>query len=456
MLAKVGCSSCGAIQNNSGSKAGLEEKRKAQAWVGSANDSPAVRIGYLVSQYPTVSHTFVLREITSLRRVGFDIYTISIRKPDRSVDAMTQEESAEADRTHAIMALSKVTIARILLAEFLRRPLPLCRGLGTALRATRGAPVAVFLYFAYFVEAVIAGHLFLRAGVRHFHTHFASTVGWIITRMFPLTMSATLHGSAEFIEPETFRLREKIEASRFVIAISYFGVSQMMLASSYGQWSKIELARLGVDVNIYRPERMPRSDGVFRIVTVGRLVEAKGLPLLLEAVARLIRRGIRLHLDIIGDGPLRPEIERCALELGINEAITLHGMQPADRVRDYYRQADVCVLASFLEGIPVVLMEAMALGTPAIATRVTGCPEIIESGINGLLCTPGDVESLTKALERLARDPDLRQRFSEAGRATIEAHYDLARNAEALADIFRARLTGFDSAEPLHGRKNPH
>jgi glycosyltransferase involved in cell wall biosynthesis len=409
------------------------------------NGFPSLRLGYLVSQYPTASHTFILREITSLRLAGFDIYTLSIRNPDRPLDAMSAEEAGEARRTQAIMALSKMRILSILFFELLRRPAALCKGFGTGLRASRGAPVSVLLYLAYFVEAVVAGHLFLRAGVDHFHSHFASSVGWIITRMFPLTMSVTLHGSAEFIEPETFHLREKIEASRFVVGISHFGVSQMMLATSYREWRKIELVRLGVDVAVYRVERTLRRDGVFRIVTVGRLAEAKGLPLLLEAVAQLIDRGIRLHLDIVGDGPLRPVIAQRAAELGIAAALTMHGMQPADRVRDFYRQADVCVLASFLEGIPVVLMEAMALGTPTIATRVTGCPELIESGTNGLLCTPGDVASLTEALERLAHDPQLRERFSLAGRATIQERYNLATNVEALANIFRKRLTGFSS-----------
>lgn len=407
-----------------------------------------VRIGYLVSQYPTVSHTFVLREITSLRRAGFDIYAISVRNPDRPVEAMAPEEAEEARLTQSIMALSKISILSILFTELLRRPAALARGLRAALGASRGAPMAVLHYFAYFLEAVIAGHLFLRAGVEHFHSHFASTVGWLVTRMFPLEMSVTLHGSAEFIEPETFHLREKIEASRFVVGISHFGVSQMMLATNYREWSKIELARLGVDVSVYRPRRTVRRDGVFRIVTVGRLAEAKGLPLLVEAVAELIGRGIRLHLDIVGDGPLRPVITERAAELGITEALTLHGMQPADRVRDFYAQADVCVLASFLEGIPVVLMEAMALGTPVIATRVTGCPELVESGVNGLLCTPGDVASLVEALERLAREPELRARFSRAGRATIEGHYNLAKNVDALAKIFRKRLGGTDGAEP--------
>jgi glycosyltransferase involved in cell wall biosynthesis len=316
------------------------------------------------------------------------------------------------------------------------------------MRASRGAPVSILSYFAYFLEAVIAGHLFLAAGVGHFHCHFASTVGWIVTRMFPMRMSVTLHGSAEFIEPETFHLREKIEASHFVVGISHFGVSQMMLATDYREWSKIELVRLGVDVSIYQPRRAVRRDGVFRILTVGRLAEAKGLPLLLEAVAELIRRGIALHLDLVGDGPLRPVITRRAAELRITEALTLHGMQPADRVRDFYAQADVCVLASFLEGIPVVLMEAMALGTPVIATRVTGCPELVESSVNGFLCTPGDVKSLTEALEQLARDPELRRRFSRAGRVTVEEKYNLAKNVDALANIFRKRLSGFDTVEP--------
>ena len=402
-------------------------------------------LGYLVSQYPTITHTYVLREIRGLRDTGCDVFTVSVRPPDRSPEQMTALEKEEAARTHTILSLSRTAILGMHARTLLTRPAGYFRGLSTALRAGAAAPKAILHSLAYFAEAVVAGALFQQAGVRHFHVHFSSTVGWLVTRIFPLEMSVTFHGSAEFFEPRTFRLREKIAASAFVRGISSYGAGQMMLAVPWEQWPKIELVRLGVDVTAYQPTYPKQSGAVTEILFVGSLFAVKGLPILLDAMRRLLDGGASARLRLVGDGPERASLAAYAKSLGIERDVIFEGPMDQERTREAYAHADLVVLSSFAEGIPVVLMEAMAMGVPVVAPWVGGVPELVAGGHNGLLFPAGDREALAAALACLVASPADRARMGAAARATILEEYNLARNVTALAGVFRKWL----GEEPL-------
>jgi glycosyltransferase involved in cell wall biosynthesis len=206
------------------------------------------------------------------------------------------------------------------------------------------------------------------------------------------------------------------------------------------EWGKLEVTRLGVDASLYSPPTRAVPVTI-EILTVGRLAAVKAHRVLIDAMARLVRQGLNVRLRLVGDGAERTALESQAASLGLSDRIVFEGWQNQQRVHAFYCQADVFALPSFAEGIPVVLMEAMAMEIPCVATRITGIPELICDGEDGLLVTPADTEDLAAALARLASDPGLRRRLGAAGRQRVIAEYDQARNAAALGAMIKRRVS---------------
>lgn len=392
-----------------------------------------MHIGYLVSQYPAINHTFILREIRTLRAAGYSIPVVSMRVPDRPTEALSEEEREELQHTTALAGLPRLRLAALILRPLLRHPLA---WMATLWSAVRGGNLRHALYF---LQAAAAGQLFTDAGVRHFHVHFSSTVGLLATKLFPLTMSNTFHGPDEFTDPAGFRMAEKVRASRFVVAISAFGRSQILRSCPWEEWSKVHVARLGIDPAVFTPSAGREGNGSIELLSVGRLAPVKGQHILIDAVAELRRRGCDVRLRLAGDGPDRASLERhAAAAPELAGAVVFEGWCNQEKVRQLYASADVYAMASFAEGIPVVLMEAMATETPAVATWVAGIPELIEHGRTGLLAAAGDATMLADAIEPLVRDPGRRRELGKAGRQRVLADYDLARNTQRLAELFSA------------------
>jgi glycosyltransferase involved in cell wall biosynthesis len=395
------------------------------------------RIAYLVSRYPAFNHTFVLREVRRLRALGFDVRVASVSAADRAAEAMTMEEREEAKATFHIKPLGLAGTAASHARVLARHPARYARALVAALTlAGLDAPRAL-RYVLYFAEAIVFAEWMEREGLGHFHTHFSSTVGLIAARAFPLEMSITMHGPGEFDEPTAFHLAEKVAAARFVVAISNYGRSQLMLRSNPEHWEKIHVARLGIDPAVFEPRPFRVHPSPFEIVCVGRLAPVKAQLVLVDAVARLVERGDDVRLRLVGDGPDRERLEREVAARGLAGTVVFEGWQNQDRVREIYRGADAFALASFAEGVPVVLMEAMATEIPCVATRITGVPELIENGVDGLLVAPADSAELALALARLVDDPELRLRLGRAGRRRVIEQYDLDANVDRLAELFR-------------------
>jgi glycosyltransferase involved in cell wall biosynthesis len=394
------------------------------------------RIAYLISQYPTQSHTFILREVRQLRALGWDVQTISIRPPDRPTDKLTRQEAEERERTLYVTRASPVQIAAAHLRTFMRRPVAYIATAAYAARTGHGG----IRRLLYFVEAVIVGAWLEQRKHAHVHVHFASTVALIMNRLFGLNFSTTIHGSDEFIDPVGFCLREKIEAGAFTIGISKYGRSQLMRYSSYEHWHKLEACHLGIDPDAFQPGMGKSEAGPFRLITVGRLVPVKGYHVLIAALALLKERGRRAQWCVVGDGPDRPSLEAHVAASGLSADVVFEGACNQDRVKELYDQADAFVLSSFAEGVPVVLMEAMAMGVPSIATNITGVPELLTHGVHGLLVTPSDEEQLADAIVTLMDDPEMRARFAREGRAKVARDFNLQRNTEMLSDIFKRRL----------------
>lgn len=402
-----------------------------------------LRIAYLVSRYPAVSHTFVLREVLGLRERGFEIQVASINSYDRPQALLTEEEKSEAARTFYVKTAGVAEVLRTQLSALVLSPGAYFRSLAYALSLGGWDLRRIALCCFYFVEAVLLAAWMRKRHLRHLHVHFATpaaTVGIILTKLAPITMSMTVHGPDEFYDVEGYYLAQKINACRFVCAIGQFARSQLMKISPVGDWDKLLISPLGVDTDQFVPRTPSRTGHAFEVLCVGRLVAAKGQHILLEALSVLRHQGRSVHVRFVGDGPDRLSLETQAQSLGLMLDATFEGSVNQDRIRQFYNSADVFALASFAEGIPVALMEAMAMEIPCISTWITGIPELIRDGIDGLLVPPGDTEALAAAIARVMDNPETCQGLGEAGRRRVIDKYNLPHNLERLASIFRAQL----------------
>ncbi len=403
------------------------------------------RIAYLVSQYPALTHTFILREILALRSLGFEIDVIAIRGDHRPPESVTEHERLEHSRTVAVLPIGfDFVLAH--LYTLLRYPSGYLAGLWLALKLGSGFRSSCF-HLIYFLEAVVAGHIAVRRGHGYIHTHFSSTVGLLAARVFGLRLSITIHGPDEFRNVIGFRMREKVAAACLVCTISQFARSQIMQAVDPRDWHKIRVCRLGVDTSLFVPVAapgLPPVDGAARLISVGRLAPVKGLRILISACALAISRGVNLQLRLVGGGDDLAALRAHAADCGMREQIVFEGPRNQDEVISLFRQSQIFVMSSFAEGVPVSLMEAMAMELPCAATWVNGIPELITSGEEGILTAPSDVVALASVIERLVADAGLRQRLGQEGRRKVLRDFNLQTNTEALAALFREQLASPD------------
>jgi glycosyltransferase involved in cell wall biosynthesis len=400
------------------------------------------RMAYLVSEYPGISHTFVLREVRQLRRLGFDIHVASINRPSHAPEAMTVEERDEAARTYYVKRHGLVGALAAHL-NGLRRPLAWLQGLLYAFSLAGLHPRKLAYGFFYFTEALMLARWMQVRHLDHLHVHFATAaanVGLVMKRLTPVGLSLTLHGPDEFYDANGQWLSHKLAAANFVICISRFARSQAMKLTSGRHWHKFEVCPLGVDLEQFSPSRKVEESGPFTILCIGRLTPAKGQRILIDACRRLADAGRDFRLVMVGAGPDMSDLRAAASELGLGDKVIFTGALNQDQVRGWYARADAFALPSFAEGVPVVLMEAMACAIPCVTTRITGIPELIRDAQDGLLVTPSDTEELASALARLMDDPALRTALGTTGRGRVCSHYHLQRNVEQLAAIFHKRL----------------
>jgi glycosyltransferase involved in cell wall biosynthesis len=410
---------------------------------------PTRALAYLISTYPTLSMTFVLREVLALRELGFRVETASINPPDRPIEALTAVEAAEARSTYCVKqhGLAGATVAK--LQTVFGNFGGYWRGVGLAFRLAGLDLRRLYLNLMYFIEALMVGQWMRRKGLRHLHVHLASqaaSVGLFVRTVFGFGYSLTVHGPDEFYDAGRQMLAEKIRAADFLCCISSFARSQLMKLSPYEHWSKFVVSPLGVDPETFAPRPHRAAPEPFEILCVGRLTPAKGQHILIDALERLTQfdrlkqKGRQVRLRLVGSGPDEASLREHAARSTARESIVFEGAINQDRIREYYAAADAFCLPSFAEGLPVVLMEAMAMEIPCVTTYIAGIPELIRDGEDGLLVPPSDVDALVTALARVMDDAELRQRMGISGRARVVEHYDLQRNVERLAATFVERV----------------
>jgi colanic acid/amylovoran biosynthesis glycosyltransferase len=415
-----------------------------------------MRIAYLASRYPQVSHTFIQREVGAVRRAGLTVETLAIRRaqPD---EVLSRADREEFERTTSLLPVSPTKLISVQVRALRTAPFAYLRTLGTALRLTPGGARGTLWQLFYFAEAILMWSLCAERGIRHVHVHFANVsadvamlatiFGGRASATETWTWSFTMHGPTEFYDVRHHRLAEKATDADFVVCISDFARSQLMALLPEKAWPKLRVVHCGVDPAIYaRPEPAQRAQQGIEVLCVGRLVPEKGQTILLEAIAHLRGAGRDVRCSFVGDGPSRELLETAIRERGLGGAVRLLGSVGQDEIRTAYSEADVFCLPSFAEGVPVVLMEAMSMELPVVTTRIAGIPELVTDGVNGLLVPPGRADELAAALQRLVDDLSLRRRLGARARETVIASFEIDAIGLQLRDLFETFLK--TEAEP--------
>jgi colanic acid/amylovoran biosynthesis glycosyltransferase len=394
-------------------------------------------IAYILPTYPMPSQTFIRREIAALEARGWTVHRFAMRRFDREI--AEPADRAEQERTEYLLdAGAAGRLARAVLGEALGRPRRWMAALSTAVRLGWRSEKGLVWHLAYLAEACDLRRRLAGCGARHLHAHFgtnAATVAMLCRLLGGPAYSVTIHGPEEFDAPGPLGLGQKVRHAAFAVAISHFTRSQLCRWCATADWPKIHVVRCGLDEVFLEGAGTPVPARP-RLVTVGRLAEQKGQLLLVEAAARLRDRGPDFELVIVGDGPMRVEIQQLIDRLGLRDRVRITGFLDNRAVRRELEAARALVLPSFAEGLPVVIMEALALGRPVIATHIAGIPELVEPGRNGWLIPAGAVEPLVEAMaEALAADPDELDRMGRAGAARAVLQHDAAAEAGKLAAL---------------------
>jgi glycosyltransferase involved in cell wall biosynthesis len=396
-------------------------------------------VAYLTNQYPHVRHTFIRREVLGLEGHGLRVARFSVRRADTLVDPTDRDE---AGRTEVLLSGGALGLLGALLTTACRRPLRWFAALVWAVRLGWRSGHGL-RHLAYLAEACVLLRRLERCGARHLHVHFATnpaTVALLTHTLGGPPYSITIHGPEEWDRPEALGLPVKYARAAFVVAVSDFGRCQVFRWTDPRDWPRVHLVRCGVDAAFLAAETTPVPDAPV-LVTVAALVEAKGHRLWLEAIGRLKQRGETFEAVLVGDGPLRAELEALSQARGLTGLVRFVGWRSSEEVKQHLLGARALVMPSFAENLPVAIMEAFALGRPVVATQIAGVPELVRDGVNGWLVPPASVDALCDAVaEVLHASPEQLTRMGRAGAARVAERHDASREAGRLAGLFRQSL----------------
>jgi colanic acid/amylovoran biosynthesis glycosyltransferase len=410
-----------------------------------------IKIAYLVNRYPAITHSFIRREILALERLGNEILRISIRGwSEQQRDERDQQEQL---RTRYVLRDGAFPLIEAFLRTAIRNPLRLAKTIMLLLRIGWRTDRPLHVHFIYLFEACRILQWLKTENVQHLHAHFGTNsaeVAMLVHELGGPRWSFTVHGPEEFDKARFIALSEKIRRAVFVVAISSFGRGQLLRNIPHDQWSKVRVVHCGIEPDFWA--NSVRAPGTPRLVCVGRLCEQKGQMLLIESMRRLFDRGTRFDLVIAGDGEMRGELEELVDRYKLRSHVRITGWVNGNQVKEEISAARALVLPSFSEGLPVVLMEAMALGRPVISTFVAGIPELVKSGEEGWLVPAGDVAALSDAIEKcLGASPDVIADMGERARTRALQRHDVSKEATTLDEMFRAAI---DEGRRLHAKSH--
>ena len=398
-----------------------------------------MNVAYIINTYPSPSQTFIRREIAALEQRGVSVHRMAMRA-DRA-RLVDPRDTAEDARTEHVLEQGALTLLRVALGMAVARPGAFARALALAWRCgARAEGGARLRHLVYLLEAAFVARRCADLGVIHAHAHFgtnSATVAMLAHALGGPGYSFTVHGPEEFDRPVALSFGDKIARARFVLAVSQFGRSQLCRWAAPADWPRLHVLHCGIECPADAAVP-PLPAGPLRMVSIGRFAEQKGQLLALDALARARRHAPGLHLTLVGDGPLRPAIEARIAALNLAESVTLTGWLDEPGVQRELARAHVLLLPSFAEGLPVVIMEALAAGRPVISTYIAGIPELVTPDC-GWLVPAGDAEALADAITGAAATPgETLTRMGQAGHARTRTRHDIDRLAGQLERLMAA------------------
>lgn len=396
---------------------------------------------YFTNRYPAVSHTFIRREIEAMEAMGLTVDRVALRSDPRD-SLLDAADLLEADRTRLLLTPSKLALFGSVLVAAAATPVKSLNVLLFAIGLARRSGIKLGKMVAYWAEALLLRAQTRRTGSDLVRVHFgtnAAIVARLARRLGAPPYNIAYHGPDEFDAPERWDIQGVVAESAFVSAISSFCAAQLMRWSNQADWPRIRRVSCIVDATVFDAKAMPPRP--LRLCTVARLTPQKGLPLLLDALAKT---GLPISLDIVGDGPGREALQRSVELLGLEGRVRFLGSRDGKGVREALGNAHVFVLPSFAEGLPVVIMEALAAGRPVLASAIAGTVELVDDQC-GWLVPAGDVDALVVALQAAeACSSDQLSAMGQCGRSSIVTRHSPAavsrQLTSALADCSAGTL----------------
>ncbi len=401
-----------------------------------------MKIAYMMSRFPKISETFILFEILEQERLGNKVEVFPLLREHQPVTHPEAERITARAHFHPFISLP-IIFAN--LSFLLKKPITYFKTLFEVLGDTFGSVNFFFGALTYFPKAVRFAFEMQKLGVEHIHAHFCNhpaVVALIIHRLTGIPYSFTAHGSD--LHKDKRMLDKKVAASAFAVTVSNFNKDEMIKACGESRRDKIHVIHCGMDPDVFLPAEKRNGKSALRIICVGSYEEVKGHKYLVDACRLLRERGIDFVCDLIGDGPVREQVAKQIADLNLQKQVIIHGSRKRQEVADMMRAADVKVLASVptaegkREGVPVVIMEAMATGLPVISSQLSGIPELVDDGRTGILTQPGDANALADALQKLYENPTLRFNMGRAGREKVLREFNMKINVAQLANLFAA------------------
>lgn len=393
-----------------------------------------MKIAYFLNHYPAVSHSFIRREILAIERQDFEVQRIALR--GWNAHLVDLEDEQERQRTRYVLREGVRALIVPTLRAALWQPRRFFSALRLALRMARNSDRSLPYHLMYLAEACRVLPWLQTFGARHIHAHFGTNsaeVAMLVHVLGGTPFSFTVHGPDEFLRP--MGLEEKLRRCSFAVAISEFGRSQLFMRAQTENWDKIKVVYCGLERAFYDVVAEP-VPAARRLVCVGRLCAAKGQLLLVQAAARLAATGVEFELILAGDGPMRTELEELIERCELGRCVHITGWISGAAVRRLILDSRALVLPSFAEGLPVVIMEAMALRRPVLTTYIAGIPELVRARKDGWLFPAGSADELACAMrECLAMAPSELDRMGAAAYDRVIARHDIDAAAVKLARL---------------------
>ena len=425
---------------------GLDGSRE----VTSTAHSPRGNIAYFINGYPAISHVFIRREIQALERQGFDVLRIALRGWEG--DLVDEVDKQERERTRYVLREGSLSLIGAVLRVVFVSPVAFASSLALAFKMGRKALRPLPYHLIYLVEACQVLCWLKKQAVTHVHAHFGTNSAEVVMLARALggpPYSFTVHGPLEFDSPKQLGLTEKIRRAAFVVAITSYTRSQLCRVSRSDDWEKIRVVRCGLPNDLFELPNVAIPEKP-RLVCIGRLVEQKGQALLIEAAARLAEMGITFELAIVGEGPMRKSLEALIRRHALKGSVELLGAVPSEQLLSEIRAARGLILPSFAEGLPMVIMEAMAMRRPVVSTYIAGIPELVKEGVTGLLIPAGSVEAIVEGMRRiLSASVGELQAMGDAGYERVRMLHAADTEAAKLASLIRASVASRDAVADL-------